>query len=665
MPIISRVGNRSIKVRAVYAAVYALLIVGAVSMVYPFLLMLVGSVKSEADFNETQSYPHYWFDDAALFRKYAESKHNVDISVVERYWGRRVGSWSAIEPILPQDPKVLEAYLEWREQCPWWELGHTGGGKLLPINARLFRDMLYEQFDGDILAMQQALDVPYKSWSSVIPPPLNPFRYQQRDARPFDAAFYRFAQTRPIQDRLIFNPDGEFRYQFLVYQYGSIEDYNRQHGTSYTAYEEIFLTRQPPAQEGLIRDDWERFVRNQLRLDCIRLLPQAEEAYRAYLAQRYNGDIASLNAKHSTDYASFEEIPLPQRAPKPILAQVDWEGFIKDAQVCKLEWIEVDGPRQAFEAFLAQRLGVPVEEVIPTGLPIAEADYHDTVAHASELRWEFTTRNYKQVLDYILLHGNGIANTLIYCGLAVGTALMVNPLAAYALSRYRPRSTYTVLLFCMATTAFPGEVTMIPAFLLLKRFPLWPLAGGVAAFLVGIALFNRLLSRWPEMIRLTLAVALGVLVGAWAVPMMTDKPYVSLLNTFAALVLPTMANGFSIFLLKGFFDSLPRELYEAADIDGAGEWTKFWTLTMNLSKPILAVIGLQAFIAAYSAFMMALIIIPDQDMWTLMVWLFQLQSEAHPAVMYASLVIAAIPTFLVFTFCQNLIMRGIVVPVEK
>src|SRR5690606_18294868 len=100
-------------------------------------------------------------------------------------------------------------------------------------------------------------------------------------------------------------------------------------------------------------------------------------------------------------------------------------------------------------------------------------------------------------------------------------------------------------------------------------------------------------------------------------------------------------------------------------IDGAGEWTKFWTLTMNLSKPILAVIGLQAFIAAYSAFMMALIIIPDQDMWTLMVWLFQLQSEAHPAVMYASLVIAAIPTFLVFTFCQNLIMRGIVVPVEK
>ena len=47
-----------------------------------------------------------------------------------------------------------------------------------------------------------------------------------------------------------------------------------------------------------------------------------------------------------------------------------------------------------------------------------------------------------------------------------------------------------------------------------------------------------------------------------------------LLNTFAALLLPGMANGYSIFLLKGFFDSLPRELYEAAEIDGANEWIK-------------------------------------------------------------------------------------------
>jgi multiple sugar transport system permease protein len=62
---------------------------------------------------------------------------------------------------------------------------------------------------------------------------------------------------------------------------------------------------------------------------------------------------------------------------------------------------------------------------------------------------------------------------------------------------------------------------------------------------------------------------------------------------------------------------------------------------------------------------MALIIIPDPKMWTLMVWIYQLQTQAHPAVVYAALAIAAIPTFLIFALCQNLILRGIVVPTEK
>ena len=126
-----------------------------------------------------------------------------------------------------------------------------------------------------------------------------------------------------------------------------------------------------------------------------------------------------------------------------------------------------------------------------------------------------------------------------------------------------------------------------------------------------------------------------------------------------------MANGYGIFLLKGFFDSLPRDLYDMADIDGAGAWTQFWTLTVSLSKPILAVLALSAFTAAYSEFMMALIIIPDRDMWTLMVWIFQLQLSAPRPVIQTSVLLAGIPTLIVFIFCQNIIIRGIVVPVEK
>jgi multiple sugar transport system permease protein len=138
-----------------------------------------------------------------------------------------------------------------------------------------------------------------------------------------------------------------------------------------------------------------------------------------------------------------------------------------------------------------------------------------------------------------------------------------------------------------------------------------------------------------------------------------------LLNTLAALILPGLANGFSIFLLKGFFDSLPRELYESAEIDGASEWAIFWQITMSLSKPILSVIALGAFTAAYGNFMFALLICQDERMWTLMVWLYQLQQRSGRAVVYASIVIASLPTFIVFVLCQRVILRGIIVPTEK
>ena len=315
---------------------------------------------------------------------------------------------------------------------------------------------------------------------------------------------------------------------------------------------------------------------------------------------------------------------------------------------------------------MAEHRHVPVEKIAPLRLPVYEADYHDAIAGRDALRWEFSTRNYKQVLDYVVMHGDGIWNTVLYCVLAIITSLTINPLAAYSLSRFKPPSSYTVLLFCMATMAFPGEVTMIPGFLLQRSFPLWPLAGGCAAFFLTWIVIGQITKQMQDTLRALLALGVAILVGDLGrAGGRSATSHISLLNTFAVLVLPSMANGFSIFLLKGFFDSLPQELYEAADIDGASEWTKFWTFTMSLSTPILAVIALDAFNGAYSAFMMALIVIPDQKMWTLMVWLYQLQSQVHAAVVYAALVITAIPTVLIFIFCQNMIMRGIVVPTEK
>jgi multiple sugar transport system permease protein len=249
---------------------------------------------------------------------------------------------------------------------------------------------------------------------------------------------------------------------------------------------------------------------------------------------------------------------------------------------------------------------VNVLEIFPP-----QKQWHDRMFREikGKLHWEFLVRNYITVINYIVLHGRGVFNTVVYCFLAILSALIVNPMAAYAMSRYKMPSTYKILLFLMLTMAFPPMVTQIPNFLVLREQ--------------------------------------------------------GLLNTFAALILLSLANGYSIFLLKVLFDSLPKELYESASLDGAGEWVMFWQITMNLSKPILAVIAINAFNHAYANFMFALLTCQNEMMWTLMVWLYPLQAKSSQGVVFASLLIAAVPTFLVFLFAQNIIMRGIVVPVEK
>jgi multiple sugar transport system permease protein len=667
MALISKVGRRSLKVRAAYAVAFAALTLGAVSIIYPLLIMLSGSTGSAADAATPSPYPRFWFDDVVLFRKYVEGKYNNEmLSLLQSRWRVKTDVWENIGPPPEVAPQLLADFLEWRPQCPWWSLGFVRPTNMLPSNARLFRNQLYETYHGDINAFRADLKLPYKHWNHIYAPSIGPGRTREPDD-PFSRAFAKFAQTRPADERVLANLDGTFWTSYLRPRYPTIEEYNQAHATHFQTYAEVFLPTDAPAPAMTPdRQEWEDFVRHspEMKLAYLRLDASVAPQFRRFLASTY-ADIAAYNAKFNTAFPSFEAVPFPTVVPEALLAQVDWGRFIASPDLCPLEAIHIYGPRQAFEDFVARKHALPRAQVGPLNMPIAQADWHDMRAHASELRWEFTTRNYKDALGFIALHGNGIINTVIFCALAIVAHLLVNPLAAYALSRFKLPSTYTILLFCMATMAFPGEVTMIPRFLLLKSFPLWSLLAGTLAFAAVLILLTRLLPRSHELLRLFVSLAMGVSVGSWLIPALVSDTHVSLLNTFAALILPGMANGFSVFLLKGFFDSLPVELYEAASIDGASEWTKFWMITMGLSKPILAVIGLGAFTGAYAQFMMALIIIPDQKMWTIMVWLYQFQTIAHQSVQYAALVIAAIPTLLVFIFCQNLIIRGIVVPVEK
>jgi len=170
--------------------------------------------------------------------------------------------------------------------------------------------------------------------------------------------------------------------------------------------------------------------------------------------------------------------------------------------------------------------------------------------------------------------------------------------------------------------------------------------------------------------RFSLALTGALFLGTvWCAPVVKfvgfTSPNVSLLNTFWALILPGIANGYAIFLLKGFFDSLPQNLYESAQMEGAKELWMFRNITLPLSKPILAVIALQTFNIAYTTFMYAFIVCQDPKMWTLMVWLYDMQFDSPQYIIFAGLVVAAIPTLLVFFLTQRVIMRGIIIPVEK
>ena len=233
------------------------------------------------------------------------------------------------------------------------------------------------------------------------------------------------------------------------------------------------------------------------------------------------------------------------------------------------------------------------------------------------------------------------------------------------------RYAHHILIFLLVTMAFPAEVCMIPGFLLVKSFPVGAICIGAAVLLFFVLTRMFLVKvRLPMFLNITLAAVVTGVAAYYIPPMIAhaigrDDLNVTLMNTFFALVLPGLANGFSIFLLKGFFDSLPPELYEAAMLDGAGEIRIFLRITMPLCKPVLAVIALGAYTAAYGTFMFAFLTCQDPSMWTLMVFLYQFQQTYSIPLVMASLVVTAIPTLLVFIFCQGIILRGIVIPTFK
>ena len=402
-----------------------------------------------------------------------------------------------------------------------------------------------------------------------------------------------------------------------------IETYNKLAGTK---YETIYHTPFPiPADfNQKMQALWVYFVNDYypLRLTKISVTPELSATYHKFiekelksfkianelLGQNYTswnqyqlaasipGGSDELSTNHRSLWINFvKKMPMNQRVITS--SEIEFQKFL----LAKYETID------NINATYNWKIRT-IEEAFP---PFAEAYAVTLKNNATAFMVSPVLANYNVILDFMLLNANAVPVTLLLIVMAVLCTLTINPIAAYALSRFNLKGKDKIILIMLATMAFPAMVSAIPAYLLMRDL--------------------------------------------------------GLLNTFFALVLPGAANGMAIFILKGFFDSLPMELFEAATIDGASEMQIFRIVAMPLVKPILAINSLGAFIAAYNGWQWALIICQDKKMWTIAVWLYQANMwwQHMPWLVSAGFVIASVPTFIVFISCQKIILRGIIIPSMK
>ncbi|WP_246127484.1 carbohydrate ABC transporter permease [Embleya hyalina] len=204
--------------------------------------------------------------------------------------------------------------------------------------------------------------------------------------------------------------------------------------------------------------------------------------------------------------------------------------------------------------------------------------------------------------------GRYLTNTVVLVGGSWFVQLFVAVTGAYALSVLRPFYGRYVYAAVLATLFLPGTVSMVSLYLTIQDLPL---TGG------------------------------------------------SIANTPMAVWLPAGAHAFNVLLMKQFFDGIPKELLEAARLDGAGPWRILTRIVLPMSRPILAVVSLLAVMNAWKDFLWPMIAITDTEKQPLAVALPRLADTSNQSLLIAGMLIAIIPPVVVFLVFQRQIVRGI------
>ena len=223
---------------------------------------------------------------------------------------------------------------------------------------------------------------------------------------------------------------------------------------------------------------------------------------------------------------------------------------------------------------------------------------------SSGLPVKLTFENYQEAWrrgNFLLAFANSTLVALAVTAFQVVTSA----LAGYALARLRFRGRQALLIIILATLVIPFQLLVIPVFLVLK---------------------------WGHLI-----------------------------NTYWALILPTAASGFGIFLMRQYFQTVPVELEEAAALDGANRLQILWNLMIPLSRPALVTLFLFTFIGEWNDLFKPLIFTTRPELRTIQLALaeFQEQFTNNWPLLMAAVVIATVPVVLLFLVGQKQFIRGI------
>ncbi len=212
--------------------------------------------------------------------------------------------------------------------------------------------------------------------------------------------------------------------------------------------------------------------------------------------------------------------------------------------------------------------------------------------------------------------GDYMINSVLISVGSVGLITLLSAMATYALTKLEFPGRDSMLYLFVASLAIPTQLILVPLFLMMRNWH------------VAALNFSFMDSRF------------------------------GLIIIYAALSLP-----FTIFLLSGFFRSLPSELGEAAAIDGCGEFTTFSRIYFPLAAPGLTTAAIFNFIGIWNEYNFALVFITNPDLKTLPVGLYYLvvtqQYAAEWPALFAGIVILFVPTFLIFLILQRQIIAGL------